>query len=208
MGIPYEDFLAMKASGDAVANATRIGYKTVMFGWLYGAGAFTTAKQMTKALRRTVSEFEAQEFIDQMSGLYPRLAQWMEEMKEDAEEQGYVTTMLGRRRKIPFIKAKNNMLRERGRRIAVNTPVQGSAADLMKLALLTIDRDEEVLRMGGKLRLQVHDEVVLTFPKINALEGAERVKQIMMNPFERLNVDFPLPLDVSCAVVDCWADGK
>ena len=208
LGIPYEEFEARKKAGDEVAIATRVAMKTCKFADIYGATAVTMARQLSKALKRYVSEEEAAAFQLATRETSPTATQWLAELKAWAAESGFVTTLLGRKRELPGIKSKVSHIRERNERVAGNTPIQGGAADIVKMALLTCDTDSILQRLGWILRMQIHDELVLTGPKRTGPEALERVVYLMEHPFETLGLNPPIPLHVEAKLCSCWADGK
>ena len=143
-----------------------------------------------------------------MQSLYPTLVTWMADVRAWAAQVGYVSTILGRKRQLPNINSTNNWDRASDERKAVNTIIQGSAADMMKLALISVGKNERFREIGGLLRLQVHDEIIATVPTKHIEEGAQLITHIMENPFELLGTTFPLPLEVDCKIVERWADAK
>jgi DNA polymerase-1 len=121
----------------------------------------------------------AQDYIDRYFARYPRVRAWLDATLEEGRRAGFVKTMFGRRRYVPDLASKNRVLASSAERIAVNAPIQGSAADLMKLAMIRVSRR---LKGGGaKLILQVHDELVLEAPEAEADRAAEIVRAEMEN---------------------------
>ncbi|HOX51112.1 MAG TPA: DNA polymerase I, partial [Fibrobacteria bacterium] len=166
---------AARVHGVAPSEVTpdqRRAAKVVNFGVVYGMGPHALAQQTG------LPYAEAKRFIEGYFAAYPRVKPYMEEVLEAARREGFVTTLLGRKRWIREINDKNRVFRERAEREAVNTPVQGSAADLVKLAMLAVDA---AIREGLPARqlLQVHDELILECPTESVLEVAAEVKRRM-----------------------------
>jgi len=172
---------------DAVTAEMRSRAKAINFGVIYGMGARALAVQIG------VRQAEAQSFIDQYFATYPGVRAFIDEAKERARREGWVATMLGRRRLLPDILSQNNRVRSFQERIAVNTPIQGTAADLIKLAMLRLDR---ALREAGSpalMLLQVHDELVLEAPQDAQQETATLVIEAMEGALE---LSVPLVVEV------------
>ncbi|HOX26520.1 MAG TPA: DNA polymerase I [Candidatus Krumholzibacteria bacterium] len=171
----------------AVTPQMRSRAKAINFGVVYGMGARALARQIQ------VKQAEAQEFIDRYFATYPGVRAFIDATKERARRDGYVETMLGRRRLLPDILSPNHRLRSFQERIAVNTPIQGTAADLIKLAMLRLAaalREE-----GGRalMLLQVHDELVLEVPEREVAAVTALVKRAMEGA---LSLAVPLVVDV------------
>ncbi len=184
-------------SKDEVTSEMRRKAKTVNFGVVYGISEFGLAKQMD------ISRFEARDFIDRYYEKFPGIKTYMNEIVKECEEKGYVTTLCGRRREIPEIHSSQHMIREFGKRAAMNAPIQGSAADLIKIAMIRIDRMMQEKHVSSKMILQVHDELIF-----NVVEGEENImKEIIiegMNHAMELNV----PLTSECAIGKDWYEAK
>jgi DNA polymerase-1 len=120
---------------------------------------------------------------------------------EDAKKKGYVETLLGRRRYIPEIRSENTNIFEAARRIAINTPVQGTAADLIKKAMVSIDREMEKREMASRMLIQVHDELVFEAPRTEYRALIDLVKDKMENA-----LDFSVPLKVNVSVGNNWEE--
>ena len=120
----------------------------------------------------------------------------MESIVEQARENGYVTTLLGRRRTLPDILHSNRTRREFAERTAINTPIQGTAADIIKLAMLSMDEEIRARNLAAKLILQVHDELVLEVPEKEATETEELLKRVMENV---LQLDVPLVVNIAAS---------
>jgi DNA polymerase-1 len=167
--------------------------KAVNFGVVYGISAFGLARNVG------ISNAEAQRFIDHYFEQYPRVRSWIEETLERAREEGYVTTVLNRRRYIPELNSSDNVTRKAAERAAINTPVQGSAADVIKLAMIRVD--EALRKTGARLLLQVHDELIVESPAKEAQHIAATMKKIME---EAIDLDVPLKVDVG--IGGNWAE--
>ena len=152
--------------------------KAVNFGLIYGMGAFGLATQLN------IERAAAQQFIDKYFARYPGVAEYMQRTRELAREQGYVETVFGRRLWLPDIKAGGGPRRAAAERAAINAPMQGTAADLVKLAMLAVDRWLEEGKLGTRLTLQVHDELVLEVPDGELARVREALPPLMTNVAE------------------------
>ena len=183
--IPLED----------VTKIQRSQAKTVNFGIIYGQGAFALAEQT--GLSRT----EAKKMIDSYYETYPRLKEYMAEQVKKAQDFGYVETILGRKRHLKDINSSNFVVKAHAERNAVNAPIQGSAADIIKLAMIKIDSELETQNLQTKMLLQVHDELLFESP----LEELETAKALIKKEMESA---FPtnVPLLVEVGVGDNWLE--
>ena len=161
--------------------------KAINFGLIYGMSAFGLAKQID------VSRTEAKQYIDGYFENYPGVLKFMEETKEKAKSQGYVETVLGRRLYLPQINSKNKMLQQHALRTAINAPMQGSSADIIKKAMLDIQAWIDKEGHEIKMFMQVHDELVFELESIMADEYAKNLKMLMSNA---LKLSIPLEVDV------------
>lgn len=148
--------------------------KAVNFGIVYGIGAFSLAKDIG------VSNKEAKEYIDSYMHTYQGVAAYMQRMIDTAKDTGYATTLFGRRRYLPELAASNHMLRAFGERVARNMPIQGTAADIIKIAMVRVDRRLYAEEMESRLILQVHDELIVEAPEAEA----DRALQIVTEEME------------------------
>ena len=167
--------------------------KMVNFGLAYGMSDFGLAT------RAGIPREEAREFIDSYFGAYSGIAYYMLHIKDVARDQGYVETLLGRRRWIPELQARNAQLRGAGERMAINMPIQGTAADIMKIALIRL---HERLRTDGsaaRMLLSVHDEVLLEVPRADVAGLAPVVRDVMAGALK-----LSVPLDVDVKVGSDW----
>ena len=182
---------------EEVTKEQRSSAKAVNFGIVYGISDFGLGEQLN------ISRKKAKQYIDQYLEQYSGIKQFMSDIVEKAKEQGYVETLFKRRRYIPELKSNNYMVRQFGQRAAMNTPIQGTAADIMKIAMLHVLKELKEKKMKAKIVLQVHDEMLIEAP----LDEVEEVKTILKNNMEnacKLNV--PLIAEVSEATN--WYDCK
>ncbi len=162
--------------------------KVFNFGVLYGLSAFGLST------REGISRNEAQEFIDSYFEAYPAIDAWRIKTIDEARENGYAETLTGRRRPIPELSASNHNIRRAGERIAMNMPVQGTASDVIKIAMNNIDRELEQSRVNGKLArivMQIHDELIFELPK----EELDTVRAIAARLMPSMELAVPLVLD-------------
>ena len=186
-GVPLED----------VSKELRSKAKAVNFGIVYGISDFGLAAQIH------TSRKEAKQYIDQYLEKYHGIRNFMKDVVEDAKEKGYIETMYNRRRYIPELQSKNYMVRKFGDRVAMNTPIQGTAADIMKIAMVKVYNE---LKDGGyksKVILQVHDELVIEAEK----SEIEDVKKILVSCMEGAS-KLLVPLKVEVAEGENWYEAK
>jgi len=180
---------------EAVTADQRRAAKVVNFGVVYGMGAHALAGQLG------VPHAQAQRFIDGYFAAYPGVKPWMERVLEEARQTGFVQTILGRKRWVPGLTDRNRTFRESSERMAANTPVQGSAADLIKKAMLAVDTWLSESGSRARLLLQVHDELVLEAPEEEAEAVAREVKVRMESAME-----LAVPLVAEVGVAKNWGD--
>lgn len=178
-----------------VSSKDRRDAKTVNFSIIYGISDFGLARNLD------ISVAEAKELIDNYNLHYPKVRIWMDEQAELAKKQGYVETILGRRRYIPELKSKNFHQRKFGERAAMNAPVQGSAADLIKLAMIRVDDAIKAAGIDARLILQVHDELVLEV----ADEAVDQVAGLLKEAMEDA-MDLVVPLKVEVSKGKSWGN--
>ena len=171
--------------------------KTVNFGIVYGISDFGLAEQLG------ISRKEAADFIEQYYRSYPGIRSYMQQVVRDCEKNGYVTTLCGRRRDIPEIHDKNRMIREFGKRAAMNAPIQGSAADLIKIAMINIDRSMKQAGMKSRMILQVHDELIFDVLEEETEEMKKLIEEGMVSAMK-----LKVPLTVECSVGQNWYEAK
>ena len=183
----------LKKDAAAVTADERSMAKMVNFGLAYGMSDFGLST------RAGIPRHEAQDFINSYFQAYSGIAYYMIHIKETAKQRGYVETLLGRRRWIPELEARNSSLRGAGERMAINMPIQGTAADIMKIAMIRLHEQLRRERSPARMLLSVHDEIVLEVPRDLVDELAPRVRATMESA---LTLDVPLDVDVK--VGDDW----
>ena len=176
-----------------IDSEQRRAAKAVNFGIIYGMGAWSLAEDLN------IDPKEAQNFIDKYLLVFPEIKKYMEDIVEFAQKNGYVETLINRRRYIPELKSRVYMQREFGKRTALNAPIQGTAADIIKIAMIKLDQFIEENNYQSKLLLQVHDELILEVPKEELEIMEKKVPEIMKNAF-KLKVE----LDTSCEIGKTW----
>lgn len=184
--VPYE----------LVNNDQRRNAKTVNFSILYGAGSTNISRQLG------ISRTEAKELIDQYFNTYKGLKNYMNKVVQDAIQNGYVTTLLGRKRIVRDINSKNALARTNAERVAINTPIQGTAADLIKVAMINISRRFEREKIKSKMILQVHDELLFDVLKSESNNVKEIIEYEMKNAIPSLKV----PLEVGIGEGMNWLE--
>ena len=173
---------------DEVTKEQRSSAKAVNFGIVYGISDFGLGEQLG------ISRKQAKIYIDEYLAQYNGIDEFMKNTIEKAKEQGYVETLFNRRRYIPELKSNNYMVRQFGARAAMNTPIQGTAADIMKIAMINVFKELNNRKLKAKIVLQVHDEMMIEAP----IEEAEEVKQIIKTQMESaIKLNVPLIADVS-----------
>ena len=180
---------------EAVTPELRTNAKAINFGILYGMGAFRLARELR------IPQKEAQAYIDQYFGRLPGVKRYIEEALAQARRVGYVRTLLGRRRFLPELSSQNHNLRTGGERIAINTPIQGSAADLIKVAMVRIQRLLDQRGLATRMLLQVHDELVFEAP----LGEVEELLQLVRAEMEGV-AELTVPLQVDVRAGRDWAE--
>ena len=182
---------------DEVTKEQRSNAKAVNFGIVYGISDFGLGEQLH------ISRKKAKQYIEQYLEQYSGIKQFMDSVVEETKEKGYVETQFKRRRYIPELKSNNYMVRQFGQRAAMNTPIQGTAADIMKIAMINVLRELKARNMKSKIVLQVHDEMMIEAP----LEEVENVKDLLKNCMENAcKLRVPLIAEVSEATD--WYDCK
>ncbi|MDO5616278.1 MAG: DNA polymerase I, partial [Cruoricaptor ignavus] len=184
-----------KVNLEDVTKTQRSQAKTVNFGIIYGQGAFALAEQT--GLSRT----EAKQMIDAYFATYPKLKEWMTEQVKKARELGFVETILGRRRHLKDIASNNPVVRSHAERNAVNAPIQGSAADIIKIAMIKIDEQLSEQNLATKMLLQVHDELLFETP----LSEVEKAKTLIKTEMENA-IETQVPLLVEVGIGDNWLE--
>ncbi len=175
---------------DEVTSEERTKAKAVNFGIVYGISDYGLGEQI-KVPRKV-----AKEYIEEYLKKYGGIKEYMENIDEEAKEKGYVTTLFGRRRYIPELKSQNFLVRQFGSRAALNMPIQGTAADIMKLAMIEVEKQIEERKLNARLLLQIHDELLLEVP----IEEEQEVKEMLKESMEQVvKLSVPLIAEVSTA---------
>ena len=185
LGIPPEE----------VTKAERSSAKAVNFGIVYGISAFSLSQDIH------VTVAEAKDYMDRYFKTYSGVAQYQKDVVERAKQNGYVSTLMGRRRWVPELKSSNFNTRSFGERVALNAPIQGTAADLIKLAMVRVDRRLKAEGLQARLVLQVHDELIVECPEAEA----ETVKTLLTQEMEGV-AQLSVPLVADAAAGKTWAD--
>ena len=180
---------------EEVTREQRSHAKTVNFGIIYGVSAFGLSAQTD------LSRTESKELIDTYYATYPNLRNYIQKQIHFAQENGYVETVLGRRRYLPDIHSRNQVVRGAAERNAVNAPIQGSAADIIKIAMIRIDDELMRRQLQTRMLLQVHDELVFDVPKTELEIVKPLIKEAMENAFS-----LAVPLVADLGVGDNWLD--
>ena len=182
---------------DEVTKEQRSNAKAVNFGIVYGISDFGLGEQLG------IGRKQAKKYIDEYLTQYSGINQFMDNIKEEAKEKGYVKTLFNRRRYIPELKSNNYMVRQFGARAAMNTPIQGTAADIMKIAMLKVFKEIEKRGLKSKIVLQVHDEMMLEVP----IGEQQEIQEIMKNCMESA-ADLKVPLVAEISEANNWYDCK
>ncbi len=192
---------------EMVSPEMRSAAKAVNFGILYGMGAFSLSQDIHVSVR------QATQYIQNYMAQFPSVGAFMEKTVETAKINGYVTTYFKRRRPVPELLASNKMVQAAGKRIAMNTPIQGTAADIIKLAMIHVYERLRKDVPDARLILQVHDELIVEVPQIHALQAAKVLGEEMqdvilhsLSPEEQQK--FPVPLTADVSMGESWYDAK
>ena len=185
---------AVPPGDDVDANQRRIA-KSVNFGLLYGMSEFGLAQRLE------ISKAEARAMTDAYFARFPSVRDWIDRNLEEGRERGYVATLLGRRRYMPDLRARNFALRAAAEREATNAPLQGSAADLMKLAMVKVDRALKKAQLDALMLLQIHDELIFEVAAVHREQVARLVKSEMENALE-----LSVPVEATIKVGHTWYD--
>jgi DNA polymerase-1 len=186
-GIPISD----------VTKDQRRQAKAVNFGILYGISSFGLSEDLN------IDLFKAKDFIDNYLKTYPRISEYMKETIENAHKNGYVKTLMNRKRIIEELNNKNYMIRQSGERMALNTPIQGTSADILKKAMVEIYKEFNKRGLKSKMLIQVHDELVFNVLKEEEKIVENIVKEIMENTYK---LSVPLVVDINKG--SDWYDAK
>ena len=182
---------------EEVSKEQRSAAKAVNFGIVYGISDFGLAEQLG------ISRKQAKEYIEEYLSQYPGIKNFMENIIEQAKEKGYVETLYHRRRYIPELKSNSYTVRQFGNRVAMNTPIQGTAADIMKIAMIKVKNEIEKRNLQSKIVLQVHDEMMIEAK----IEEKEEIKEILKQSMETA-IDLKVPLIAEIGEAQNWYDCK
>ena len=182
---------------EEVTDLQRRNAKAVNFGIVYGISSFGLSQDLS------ITRKEAQEYIERYFETYPGIKKFLDDAVAHAKENGYVATMFGRRRPIPELSSSNFMQRQFGERIAMNSPIQGAAADIMKIAMIAVDKELKNRKMKSRLVLQVHDELLIEAWK----DEIEEVKEILKRGMEGA-ASLEVPLEIDMHVGENWYEAK
>ena len=186
-GVPLEE----------VTKELRSKAKAVNFGIVYGISDFGLAGQIHSSRK------EAKQYIEQYLEKYNGIKKFMDDVVEEAKEKGFIETMYKRRRYIPELKSKNYMVRKFGDRVAMNTPIQGPAADIMKIAMINVFKKLKEEGLNSKIVLQVHDELLIETDIVEK----DKVKEILVGCMENA-AKLLVPLKVEVEEGENWYDAK
>ena len=182
---------------DEVTSLMRGRAKAVNFGIVYGISDFGLSRDLK------ITKKEAKVYIESYFARYPKVKQYMDDIVAQAKEQGFITTVLNRRRYVPEILSRNAIQRGIGERIAMNTPIQGSAADIIKIAMIKVYDELKERKLQSRLILQVHDELIVETHK----SEIEEVKQIVKKNMQEA-MDLKVPLTAEVSTGNNWFDAK
>ena len=180
-----------------VDKGMRRSAKAVNFGIIYGISSFGLSEDLG------INIAEAKDFIEKYLEAFPGISEYMSKEKDKAYQNGYVTTIMNRRRVIPELTSKNFMIRSSGERMALNTPIQGSAADILKKAMVELYEELKTRKLKSKILLQVHDELILNVSNDEVDEVKSIVRFIMENTYK-----LSVPLKVEIEVGNNWYEAK
>lgn len=182
---------------EEVTPLQRRNAKAVNFGIVYGISAFGLSEDLS------ISRKEALEYINRYFETYPGVKEFLDGLVRQGKEDGYVTTLYGRRRPIPEFQSSNFMQRQFGERVAMNSPIQGTAADIMKIAMIAVDRELRRRNLKSRIVLQIHDELLIETAK----DEIETVKELLTDKMKHA-ADLKVSLEVDAQVGDSWFDAK
>ncbi len=182
---------------DEVTSLMRSNAKAVNFGIVYGIGDFSLSQDLN------ITRKEAKQYIDAYLERYPNVKLYLENIVEEAIQKGYVTTILNRRRYIKEVKSSNKIVKAAGERLAMNSPIQGSAADIIKLAMVNVHRKLKEDNFKSSIILQVHDELILNVYK----DELEKIKALVKREMEQV-LELKVGLDVDINIGNNWYEAK
>ena len=184
-------------SPDNVSIDLRKKAKAVNFGIMYGIGEYSLSEDLK------ISRAAAKEYIESYFDKFPKIKEYLDKVKTDAKRDGYVTTAFGRRRYIPEIASSNKNLQHFGERVAMNSPIQGTAADIIKIAMINTDKAFKENGLDARIVMQVHDELIIESHK----DCAEQALDILVECMENV-ASFAVPLSVDAHIGCNWYDAK
>lgn len=182
---------------DEVTDLQRRNAKAVNFGIVYGISAFGLSQDLN------IPQKEAAQYIEQYFETYPKIKSFLDKLVEDAKENGYITTLFGRRRPIPELKSSNFVQRSFGERVAMNSPIQGTAADIIKIAMIRVWKELKARGLKSKLILQIHDELLIETSK----DEIEQVKEILVSGMQDA-ASLSVALEVDAHQGNDWYEAK
>ena len=182
---------------DEVTPLQRRNAKAVNFGIVYGISSFGLSQDLS------ISRKEASDYIEKYFETYPGIKTFLDNVVKEAKEKGYVTTIYGRRRPVPELKSSNFMQRSFGERVAMNAPIQGTAADIIKIAMIRVDDRLKREGLKSRLILQVHDELLIEAAK----DEVEEVKKILSEEMQGA-ADLSVKLEVDMHTGENWYEAK
>ena len=186
-GVPIEE----------VTKTQRSNAKAVNFGVVYGISSFGLSQDLS------ISKKEAQQYINNYFESYPGIKQFLDNSVNSAKEKGYSVTMFGRKRPIPELKESNFMRRQFGERVAMNAPIQGTAADIIKIAMIHVNEELKKRNLKSRMILQVHDELLIEADETEL----EEVQQILQDKMEHA-AELLVPLSVDMHTGKNWYEAK
>ncbi|MBP5198779.1 MAG: DNA polymerase I, partial [Lachnospiraceae bacterium] len=182
---------------EEVTDLQRRNAKAVNFGIVYGISSFGLSQDLS------ISRKEAENYIEQYFKTFPGIKRYLDETVENAKKNGFVTTIYGRRRPIPELSQKNFMMRQFGERVAMNSPIQGTAADIMKIAMIKAWKRIKEENLKSRILLQVHDELLIE----TAEDEVEKVREILTDSMQNA-ADLKVELKIDLHVGNDWFDAK
>ena len=178
-----------------MTHELRTSAKAINFGIMYGKGAFSLSRDLNVPVK------EAETFLKTYLNTFPKVDGYMKDCIAQAKENGYVSTLFGRRRPLPELASSNFQVRSSGERMARNTPIQGTAADIIKLAMVHVWQSLREEGLKARLLLQVHDELIVEAPE----DEVERVKQLLKEKMEQV-VSYSVPLTADVGTGKTWLE--
>ncbi|MBE6593654.1 MAG: DNA polymerase I, partial [Ruminococcaceae bacterium] len=171
--------------------------KAVNFGILYGIGEYSLSEDLG------ISRAQAKKYIESYLAGFPKISAYLDGIKEQAKRDGYVTTMFGRKRRIAELSSSNKNLQHFGERVAMNSPIQGTAADIIKIAMIKVSDELRQSGIDAKLILQVHDELLIEADRECAQEAYDILVRCMKE-----SASLSVPLDVDAHIGENWFEAK